>query len=118
MATVTGRVTYQGKPLPNAQVIFAPDDGSRVATAWTDPEGKYELGTFDQADGAILGQHRIAIVARGPEKALPPGQIGSGLPGGNVQPGDPLIPQKYLATETSELTREVVAGSNHFDFDL
>ena len=118
MATVTGRVTYQGAPLPKAQVIFAPEDGGRIASGWTNDAGEFELGTFEQSDGAIVGQHRVAIVARGPHKPLPKGEIGSGLPGGDVQPGDPLIPQKFLSTETSELSREVASGSNEFNFDL
>jgi hypothetical protein len=109
-------VSYQGQPLANAQVLFSPADGGLVASGTTDAAGRYRLGTFETTDGALIGKHRVAIVARGPGK--PEADAGTGLPGGALLPGDPLIPEKYFSAETSGLEKEVVAGGNTFDFSL
>jgi hypothetical protein len=118
LAPVVGRVTYEGKPLANADVVFAPENGDRVASGRTDQEGHYRLGTLVAGDGAIVGSHRVTISARGPDKPGPPGFVGSGLPGGDKVPGEPLIPEKYFSPETSGISRDVQLGNNEFDFDL
>ena len=48
---VSGRVTYQGKPVPMGQIMFYPDQG-RPATGAIDADGNYRLTTFTTADGA------------------------------------------------------------------
>lgn len=113
MASVSGTVTYRGKPLPDAQVNFAPVDGGPIATGRTDASGRFRLGTSTPDDGARLGKHKISIVARGPDRPPRPGETGSGMPGESM-PGDPLIPQKYFDAQTSGLEREVVKGHNDF----
>ena len=57
-----GVVTYRGKPLPNAEVVFAPENQGRVASATTDENGRFRLGTFAPGDGALVGKHRVAAV--------------------------------------------------------
>jgi hypothetical protein len=117
-AEVSGRVTYRGNAVAEADVTFVPDDGQPSASGRTDQDGRYRLGTFELDDGAIVGKHRVMIMALGPPKPLPPGAVGSGLPG-DMQPGDPRIPQKYFSPDSSGLAREVLAGeSNVFDFEL
>ena len=117
MAPVTGSVTFQGKPLPNAQVNFAPVSGGPIASGQTDSSGRFRLGTMSIDDGALVGQHKISIIARGPPRPLRPGEIGSGMPG-DTSPGDPLIPEKYFDAKTSGLEREVKRGSNDFAIEL
>ena len=117
VATVTGRVIYKGQPVPDADVSFVPENGDRPASGRTDSSGRFRLGTFYAADGALPGKHRISIIARGPNKPLPPGEIGTGMPG-ETMPGDPRIPEKYFSPDTSGLAREVVRGSNDFDLSL
>jgi hypothetical protein len=116
VASVNGTVTYKDKPLANADVTFAPEDGGRVASGRTDANGRFTLGTFSTGDGAIIGKHRVSVRAHGPERDPKPGE-GSGMPGDKV-PGDALIPTKYFAAETSGLTYEVKHGSNHADLEL
>jgi hypothetical protein len=67
-ASVSGRVTLNGKPLANAAVLFqpvatpgnnAPGPGS---TGVTDADGRYTLrlvGTGDK--GAVVGKHKVKI---------------------------------------------------------
>jgi hypothetical protein len=117
-ASVGGRVTYKGKPVANANVSFTPVEGmTRAATGLTDSSGRFTLGTFSISDGALPGKYRISVIARGPDRPPKPGETGSGMPG-ETMPGDPTIPTKYFAPDTSGLTYEVKRGSNTANFDL
>jgi hypothetical protein len=118
LAPATGRVTYKSKPVANADVAFAPESGEgRIATGRTDSDGRFTLGTFAIGDGAMIGKHRVSVMARGPERPPRPGEVGSGMPG-EMMPGDPVIPMKYFAPDSSGLTEEVKRGKNHFDLAL
>jgi hypothetical protein len=43
--------------------------------------------------------------------------MGSGMPG-ETMPGDPLIPVKYFAPDSSGLTFEVTRGNNHAKIEI
>jgi hypothetical protein len=81
MAPVSGRVTMQGQPVRNVFVVFHPQptDGSvvaptRPAMGQVDDDGRYELSTKVQGDGAAVGTHRVSIVAVN-RNARPPGNV-------------------------------------------
>jgi hypothetical protein len=117
-ASVSGRVTYKDKPVPNANVSFTPEEGTgRAAAGLTDTAGRYTLGTFTASDGAPPGKYRVHITAYGPSRPAKPGETGSGMPG-EMMTGDPLIPKKYFQPDTSGLTHEVKRGRNTANFDL
>ncbi len=67
---VSGRVTLDGKPLPNASVEFLPlVDGIKTvapgSVGETGPDGTYSLyvaGTGER--GAVVGHHPVAIYVR------------------------------------------------------
>ncbi|MCI0360111.1 MAG: hypothetical protein L0211_16660 [Planctomycetaceae bacterium] len=119
LAPVQGMVKYLGQPLVNAQVVFLPDTpGQLPALGITDSSGHYELLTIVPGDGASLGKHRVKVIARGPDKTpagTAPGTIVAGAP---VEPGAPLIPEKYFSFDTSGLTAEVKEGGTTVNFDL
>ena len=56
LGSVTGTVTLDGKPLPNATVEFTPVDGGRPSVAMTEDDGEYELeytpGNFGATPGS------------------------------------------------------------------
>jgi Protein of unknown function (DUF1559) len=54
-AVVTGKVTYQGKPVPHGTITFVPANGP-AATGEIRPDGSYTLTTFRDGDGALLGR--------------------------------------------------------------
>jgi len=119
VAKVVGTITYDGKPLSGATVVFSPESGERVGNGGTDENGHYFLGTFEIKDGAIVGKHRVAVVARGPNRLPPEGTPGRGMLGGPVLAGLPLIAEIYMQTETSGLTADVEdRRKNIINFDL
>jgi hypothetical protein len=99
VAPVTGTVTLDGKPLPNAEVVFAPVDGGRPSTARTVDGGQYELLFKRGQPGASVGPHTVRI------------WIST-----EVVKNPPKIPARY--DSQSELKRDVKSGENVFDFNI
>jgi hypothetical protein len=111
MASVSGKVTYNGKPVPKGAITFqAVDPSGRNATGAIEPDGSYTLQTEQPRDGALLGEYRVAISARDDEVLMytPPKPI----------PPKRLVPAKYENPGTSELTATVKSGRNDIPFDL
>jgi hypothetical protein len=105
---VSGRVTMDGKPLPNASVVFIPENG-RPAGANTDEDGNYVLNFAQGRRGAIPGKNTIRITTlRDPYEG----------DDGKMVPGSPeTIPSKYNASTTLEFTVEP-RKRNVANFDL
>jgi hypothetical protein len=59
---VKGVVTFDGKPLPNATVLFIPQEpGGRDAHGTTDDDGVFVLSTAGSADGALPGAYKVTV---------------------------------------------------------
>jgi hypothetical protein len=111
MARVTGKVTYQGKPLMKGLVTFvSTDPNRRNATGQLDPNGFYRLQTESPGDGAELGDYQVTVYAHD-EEVL---QYTPKVP---VKP-QRRSPEKYENPKTSGLRQTVKSGSNEFNFDL
>jgi hypothetical protein len=117
VAPVKGKVTYKGEPLKTGSIVFVPDAGGKTAAADISPEGEYVLGSYEATDGAILGKHRVMIIA-----LTAPG--GTGLPedmiklkGGAQSPVN-VIPERFADDKKSGLVAEVKDGENTIDFIL
>jgi hypothetical protein len=109
-AEVTGTVTYKGAPLEGVNVVFTPANG-RPATGTTDAEGKFTLSTFAAKDGAVPGEHKVAIT----DASVPP------MPGTPeaAKPKKKLFPARYSDPAKSGLTATVKEGeANEFTFEL
>lgn len=67
LGRVSGTVTLDGKPLADVEVLFAPEvvDGNGSPGVYsfcvTDSEGKFELKTRYQKQGAVVGPHLVTI---------------------------------------------------------
>jgi hypothetical protein len=61
IAYVSGQVTMDGVPLPNATVVFVPENG-RPSGANTDQNGNYVLNFAQGRKGAIPGPNTIRIM--------------------------------------------------------
>jgi len=121
---VKGIVTYDGKPLEQATVVFlAPVPGksrSLAAVGMTDAAGRFVLRTYRDRDGAIPGHHQVTIhksITVSPAgQPLAPNEFGDILDTPVVRH---LIPQKYSTPDTSGLNAEVAPrGDNNFSFVL
>jgi hypothetical protein len=111
MARVSGKVTYQGKPVVKGTIAFLPvAPGGRNATGEIGPDGSYRIQTEEPNDGAQLGEYRVTISAHD-EPVL------DYTPRVPVKP-KLLVPAQYENPDTSGLKKTVERGSNVFDFDL
>ena len=108
---VSGAVQFEGRPLDQGVITFAPEDPNQGTYA-TIPitGGKYE----SPPDGGLLpGKYKVMISSAAGEAAPPGPDDAPGISG--IQKD--RIPAKYNAN--TELTREVKADDpNVFDFDL
>jgi hypothetical protein len=115
---VSGTITVEGKPLEGAQVSFLGEGASRAAMGTTDAAGKYQLTTFEENDGAIVGKHTVSITksrdtsgasAENPDASYDELMGGGGAP----------KPKEGEFTSKSGLDATVTAdGPNEIDFDL
>ena len=121
LGRVHGKVTYKGKPVASGTVTFNPIPGKggetgQNATGQIEPDGSYVMTTFNTGDGAILGEHVVAVVVR--EK----GSENQGKPkaDGTIDYTMPKIitPSKYASVDTSPLRCTVKEGDNTFDIEL
>ena len=72
-APVSGVITLDQKPLPNASVTFTPkstdDATSPASSGLTDANGRYTLKvTVSEEEGAVIGTHFVTIALVGEEK--------------------------------------------------
>ena len=95
---VRGTVTLDGKPLSHGWVISYPENGPG-ALGKIGSDGSFELATKGVGRGAVLGKHRLTVVAYegGSEADLESDDTDGKL----------LIPQKYTQPGSSGLTMEV-----------
>jgi len=114
---VSGTVTYQGKPVPGATVVFIPEgkvkakDPARLRPFGTaDEQGNYSIAWSEEHEGAATGKYKVGI---------------SAVEAVNDEEGDSqtkpanAIPDKYGNPSTSGLTATVTEdGENVFNFDL
>jgi hypothetical protein len=111
LGSVHGTVRLDGNPLKSGSVQFTPAAG-RAATGTIQTDGTYTLGTYGSSDGALIGTHKVAIIAydvSGPQR--PAYEMIN-------QKSKPLVPQRYMSVGTSGLTFDVKPGENQADFDL
>ena len=98
LAPVKGRETCGGKPVVDAALIFSPVPRSeediepgKAAAAGTDADGRFFCSTYAEGDGALIGQHRVAIT---------------------------LDPRARTACKSKVIIVEVKPGKNEKDWEL
>jgi len=58
---VSGKVTFDGKPVEGAVVMFISVSKPISAQGLTDASGVYRLTTYEQNDGAVSGEHKVTV---------------------------------------------------------
>lgn len=115
LAPVTGKVTYQGKPITQGTISFQPvsPDGT-PATGSIGTDGTYSLQTAD-AKGARLGDYRVVISARKEPETEPD----TATPALKKKPViESQLPLKYEDIDKAQLNKKVASGRNTIDFNL
>jgi hypothetical protein len=111
---VSGTVTLDGKPLPNAHVAFQPvaEGASRNAGSGsfgaTDAAGHYTLNLADSGEpGVAVGKHRVEISLKAASDDRDP----------KLRPPSKTLPERY--NRRTELEFDVPAGgTDQANFDL
>jgi hypothetical protein len=113
MATVSGKVTYQDKPLTFGSVLYQPDSGP-PATGLIQSDGTYRLATYGKNDGAVLGSHRVQVVAVDTNDPT----LKQANPDQERPSGRSVIPEHYTNYVTSEIRKEVVKNPEPNAYDI
>ena len=62
LVNASGRLTYQGKPVPSTLVTFWPEEeGKRASTGVTDDDGNFTLSYSRQEPGVLVGRHTVFL---------------------------------------------------------
>ncbi len=105
---VSGKVTLNGHPLPDAILSFMPaSDEQSPLFARTDAEGAYVLDEADGVAGALVGEYTVRITTFRDGNR-------------NIDPPIPFVPEKVPAKYNiqSKLTVDVKPEENVFNFDI
>ena len=77
LVQVEGIVVLDNQPVPEATVLFIPEGGTgQPAQGMTDENGKFQLTTFKENDGALPGDYKVTVT-----KSVPPPQPPEAEPG-------------------------------------
>jgi hypothetical protein len=116
MGKVSGRVVFNGEPVEGAIVTFIAPGAPRFASGVTDPDGTFELTTFEKGDGAVVGDCVVTVAkteaGSGPKNAE---DLAKGIP---VVPAKQLLPEKYSSVGKSPLKETVTEGVNNIQLEL
>ena len=109
LGSVSGIVTFDDKPLENAQVLFQPETG-RASMGETDSNGKFNLAYTATKKGALIGSHVVIITSAVEAFSDESGE------GKDRKGRAEILPKKYHSETT--LKAKVESGSNTIDFEL
>jgi hypothetical protein len=124
-ASISGKVTYNGKPMPGGSITFIPVEGGGGGTARIDPkDGSYELPNLP------VGKMKIGVTANR-EPAMPGGKRGYGPPKDSGAPSEAMkgasdstggqsvvISPEFTDPQGSPLEFEVKPGKNTHDVEV
>lgn len=119
LASVSGKVTVDGKPLSGGHVTFLPDvaigpeglkEASKMKTTGASvgeigPDGTYKIYTGGK-EGAPLGKYKVTV-----SPSMVPAPDATGAPATGFD-------KKYSDAHDTPLRKEVVASAKPGDYDL
>lgn len=119
---VEGKVTFDGKPLENAELTFAPDPSNKDVTAgsaMTADDGTYKA-RYQSRFGLAEGKYKISIrkIETKDTAKLPPELKGDPTQLEMMGAFKQSLPDKYASLDKSSFTIEVKADAGPFDFEL
>jgi hypothetical protein len=111
LGRVSGKVTFQGQPVPEGIVLFRNKEKAVYMTANLKPDGTYEVR---RAEGKGLPPGGYEVMIQPPMEDAP---MGPALEPPKLKPY-PNIPAKYRSYESSGLTLTVKEGDNVLDVEM
>lgn len=114
-ATVSGRVTLDGKPLDHGAVTFHPANPGAAAYGSISAGGNYVVKT-GRGKGLAAGPYVVTVQAVTMESLREMKTDASGAPVEST--GTLLTPPQYANRDASPLRVEVKPGSNSIDLEL
>ena len=117
---ISGKVTFQRKPIAAALVRFSNPKAGIDVVASLDADGRYTVVTGDRK-GLPEGQYQVAVMPKLDFSKVKCDKDGRPLPStmpSALERNPPNIPGKYRDPATSGLTVTVKPESNTFDLDM
>ncbi|VTS04524.1 transthyretin-like family protein [Tuwongella immobilis] len=124
---VNGKVTLDGQPVAGATVTFVGDGHSGTGTAFTKPDGTFEMVSPVDANAGILnGKYKVLITkidSKNADKIADPTskdaikQMMAAAKGGSAAPKNQL-PTQYASPDKTPLTVEVPPASMPLELKL
>ena len=115
---VSGTVTFNGQPLEQGMVRFAPEGGGKTQPATGQiKNGKFTMQTTASSPGVVAGKYKVSIISN---KPFTPPPLKPGTPPDSKTKLEPesLIPKKYNDIKTSGLEADVTAAVTALTFAL
>lgn len=107
VAPASGKVFYNGQPVPYGAVMFQPAKGQPAGAA-IQPDGTFRLSTFSEFDGAIVGPHKVTVSCYTSQR---PSEK-SKKTVGETTLGESLLPSQFAFFDQSGLTAEIPPEGN------
>lgn len=114
---VSGRITFKGAPLEGAIIILHAPEGDLAAQGRTDDDGHFQLTTYEDYDGAVVGTHTVTV--RKTEYTKTPTRFHTEEEPSYAMLPTELLPKELATADTSELKATVPdAGTADLNFDF
>lgn len=107
LASVTGTVTFDDRPLESGRIVFQAT-GESMAYGELGPDGRYTLIAGDQ-QGITPGEYIVTVATH---------EVGEITGRGNPPLTILITPARYGNKDTSDLRADVLPGHNKLDFEL
>lgn len=115
---ISGKVTYQGKPLPSGRISLFCEGGEKPVLSRSISDGVYSISDVPVGKAqvtVITFQTRYDPIPGEPEvKSPPPPDVVTAPPPGPYVP----IPARYRMADTSGLSVTIVGGRQTQDWEL
>ncbi|EAQ78733.1 hypothetical protein [Blastopirellula marina] len=105
-APVQGTVTWEGEPVTAGAITFRPSAAGKSASGKIQSDGTFELGTYHETDGAVIGPGVLSYTA--PRAELPK----------NLRPGQSLPKGQYTGLTPQDASIEIHDGVNTLRIEL
>lgn len=122
-ASVSGRVTLDGKPPANVTIYFQPERGP-LAQSKLDADGAFQLAIPGAGRGITPGPYRIYLaVTASEDDELAKSQFTEADYNAGKRPAKQKVQlpagfEKYYSATTTDLVRNVKPGSNEINLEL